>query len=75
MTPSLIKTVNSKGCPKQPGNHECGYYVMKFMHDVVRNGMNFVDSKLNYSVNEIDGLNVDLGMYVLSKFANYDDED
>jgi Ulp1 family protease len=31
----LLTNVNKKGAPKQPGGHECGYYVMRYMRDII----------------------------------------
>ena len=31
----LLTNVNKKGAPKQPGGHECEYYVMRYMRDII----------------------------------------
>ncbi|XP_019189861.1 PREDICTED: uncharacterized protein LOC109184319 [Ipomoea nil] len=36
-TSARVKSINWKPCkcPIQPGGHECGYYVMRYMYDIV----------------------------------------
>ncbi|XP_019165699.1 PREDICTED: uncharacterized protein LOC109161663 [Ipomoea nil] len=36
-TSAWVKSINWKPCkcPIQPGGHECGYYVMRYMYDIV----------------------------------------
>lgn len=31
--------VIKKGAPKQPGGHECGYYVMRYMKEIIDDEM------------------------------------
>ncbi|KAI7750443.1 hypothetical protein M8C21_004696, partial [Ambrosia artemisiifolia] len=38
-----LRWVNTK-CPRQPGITECGYYVMKFMKEIVMDGLGILDN-------------------------------
>ncbi|KAK9058724.1 hypothetical protein SSX86_023566 [Deinandra increscens subsp. villosa] len=46
-----LKWVNSK-CPIQPGSTECGYYVLKFMKEIVQQGVEVLEND-NVSINSI----------------------
>lgn len=35
----FFTNVNKKGAPKQPGGHECGYYVMRYMKEIIDDEM------------------------------------
>ncbi|XP_076925886.1 ubiquitin-like-specific protease ESD4 [Bidens hawaiensis] len=34
-----VKTGSNSRCPKQPGSIECGYYILNFMKEIVREGL------------------------------------
>lgn len=47
-------------CPRQPGNTECGYYTLKFMKEIVEEGVevlidkNVGSGKVHYTDADID---------------------
>ncbi|KAA0062002.1 putative alanine--tRNA ligase [Cucumis melo var. makuwa] len=57
-------------CPLQVGSTKCGYYVMKFMREIVNRGSivisNFIDTQKPYSHAELDegGCHYDVGREV-----------
>ncbi|KAL5577290.1 hypothetical protein UlMin_018989 [Ulmus minor] len=56
---SMSKKVplNLKECvklPRQPGGTECGYYVMRFMKDVIQNHILITSEKDSYNKDDID---------------------
>ncbi|KAF7142347.1 hypothetical protein RHSIM_Rhsim05G0020800 [Rhododendron simsii] len=61
----LAVSVAKQECPKQPTNVECGFYVMKYMKDLIRDERilsrgNFNGKKKTYTKAEIDEVRADL---------------
>ncbi|KAL4568959.1 hypothetical protein LXL04_024583 [Taraxacum kok-saghyz] len=60
--------------PKQPGNTECGYYVCKFMKEIIDNRLNVLvnanigDGKQVYKDVDLDGIHEDWAHYVSNFF-------
>ncbi|KAL6339284.1 hypothetical protein AAG906_027999 [Vitis piasezkii] len=57
--PTWVKVV----CPRQPGSVECGYYVMRYMKEIIANP-NQLTSKKSYSEMEINEVRSDWVMLV-----------
>ncbi|KAE8692580.1 hypothetical protein F3Y22_tig00110831pilonHSYRG00032 [Hibiscus syriacus] len=61
---------SNKRCPRQSGGTECGYYVCKFMKEIVENGLqmlvnkNVGDGKEEYTDDDIDDIRKEWVSYV-----------
>ncbi|KAL0546358.1 hypothetical protein IC582_016266 [Cucumis melo] len=55
---------NVQYCPLQVGSTACGYYVMKYMREIVNRGSivipDLIDSRKSYSQAELDEVRVEL---------------
>lgn len=62
----FFTNVNKKGAPKQPGGHECGYYVMRYMKEIID------DEKLGFAtkVSIILWRKLDLNIFLFFFFSD-----
>ncbi|XP_024039251.1 uncharacterized protein LOC112097892 [Citrus clementina] len=64
-------------CPKQPGTFECGYYVMKYIQDIVRDlcilENNFKGCN-EYTMDDLSQLRDQWAMYVAKLLVAYNNE-
>ncbi|KAA0053458.1 hypothetical protein E6C27_scaffold190G00050 [Cucumis melo var. makuwa] len=64
-------------CPLQVGTVECGYYVMRYMHEIVSNDTNIItdaiDRRNSYSQLELDEIRVEWAEF-LTRHYTYIDE-
>ena len=59
-------------CPTQPGNIECGFFVLRFMRDIIFNvdGLSVLQSKEFYTCDDIDEVRLEWAQFV-NRFIQY----
>ena len=66
---TYIKAWNA---PRQTGNTECGYFVISYMRDIVVGGVGKLESKKNYTKEDLERVREEWVTYVQT-FINCDD--
>ncbi|XP_023767348.1 uncharacterized protein LOC111915950 [Lactuca sativa] len=66
----IVHSQVNGSCPVQPGGTECGYYMLRFMKEMVEEGIevlvkdNIGDGKVEYTTNDIDEIREEWSEFV-----------